>query len=74
MAITRGGRGSSTRASSEGNPAKFMEMASSLLNIRTRQGSGKKVKDRASYGTAGNPREFMEMASELRRATQQQGQ
>ncbi|MGQ9836833.1 MAG: hypothetical protein ACUVRV_02405 [Cyanobacteriota bacterium] len=74
MAITRGGRVSSTRAVSEGNPAKFMEMASSLLNIRTRQGKGKKVQDRASYGTAGNPREFMEMASELRRAIEQQRQ
>ncbi len=74
MAITRAGRGSSTRASSEGNPAKFMEMASSLFNSRTRQGSGKKIQDRSSYGTAGNPQEFMEMASELRRAIEQQGQ
>ncbi len=73
MATTRGGRIFSARASSEGNPAKFMEMASSLLSTRTRQGSGKKIKDRSSYGTAGNPREFMEMASELCRAIQKQG-
>jgi LPS sulfotransferase NodH len=50
-----------------------MEMASALLNTRTRQGSGKKVQDRSSYGKAGNPQEFMQMASELRRSLEQQG-
>lgn len=73
MAVTRAGRTSAMRGSSEGNPAKFMEMASSLLNTRTRQGSGKKVEDRSSYGKAGNPQEFLQMASELRRSLEQQG-
>lgn len=73
MAVTRAGRTSGMRGSSEGNPAKFMEMASSLLNTRTRQGSGKKVEDRSSYGKAGNPQEFLQMASELRRSLEQQG-
>lgn len=73
MAVTRAGRAPLVRGSSEGNPAKFIEMASSLLSTRTRQGSGKKVQDRSSYGKAGNPQEFMQMASELRRSLEQQG-
>jgi hypothetical protein len=73
MAVTRAGQTFVVRGSSEGNPAKFLEMASSLLNLRTRQGSGKKVQDRASYGKAGSPREFLQMASELRRSLEQRG-
>ncbi len=73
MAVTRAGRTSVMRGSSEGNPARFLEMASSLINTRTRQGSGKKVQDRSSYGKAGNPQEFLQMASELRRSLEQQG-
>jgi hypothetical protein len=73
MAVTRAGRTFVMRGSSEGNPAKFLEMASSLLSTHTRQGSGKKVQDRASYGKAGSPREFLQMASELRRSLEQRG-
>ncbi|MFS8885863.1 hypothetical protein [Synechococcus sp. H70.2] len=73
MAVIRGGRTSVLRGSSEGNPAKFLEMASSLINLRTRQGSGKKVQDRSSYGKAGNPQEFLQMAIELRQSLEQRG-
>ncbi len=60
-------------ASTGGNPRQFMNMASELVNVRTDQGSGKRVSDKSSYSTPGNPREFMEMAREFRVKTQQQG-
>ncbi|MDX2273414.1 MAG: hypothetical protein NW237_15880 [Cyanobacteriota bacterium] len=66
MAISR----NRSRASSEGNPQKFIDMASELFGSRSSQGKGKTVADRSSYASAGNPKQFLDMASELRRPTQ----
>ncbi len=55
-----------------GNPRDFMMMASELVNLRTKQGKGKTVTDKASFGSSGNPKTFLKMASELRGQFQDQ--
>ncbi|MGF1577163.1 MAG: hypothetical protein ACFCU9_14730 [Cyanophyceae cyanobacterium] len=60
-------RNDQIRGNSGGNPKDYQDMAKDLYNRQTKQGSGKQVNERASFGNEGNPKGFLDMARALRR-------
>ena len=60
-------RNEQIRGNSGGNPKDYQDMAKDLYNRKAKQGSGKQVNERGSFGNAGNPKDFLNMAKELRR-------
>lgn len=49
-----------------GNPSDYKDMARDLFNRQAKQGAGKQVDERASYGSPGNPKSYLDMARDLR--------